>query len=205
MKYTLHHHRNSDSLITQSSKFKDDFEELTQVIKNISENDLKTHFIKRKEQEKLGKVKEFKSISVSINNLLKSNLIEQGWEYETPIFLDTDYSKKRWRLDFTKNNICIEVAFNHREAVAHNILKPVISTEQNLLKKDFNAELGIVITAKSSLKRTGNFDSAIGTYEDFIEYFKPYSFFIRNPLIIIGLEGLETFKIDKISRMPSDN
>ena len=205
MKYTLHHHRNSDSLVTQSSKFKDDFEELTQVIKNISENDLKTHFIKRKEQEKLGKVKEFKSISVSINNLLKSNLIEQGWEYETPIFLYTDYSKKRWRLDFTKNNICIEVAFNHREAVAHNILKPVLSTEQNLLKKDFNAELGIVITAKSSLKRTGNFDSAIGTYEDFIEYFKPYSFFIRNPLIIIGLEGLETFKIDKISRMPSEN
>ena len=39
-------------------------------------------------------------------------------------------------------------------------------------------------------------------FDDFVELLKPYSFFIRCPMIIIGLEGLETFYIDKKTKMP---
>ena len=52
------------------------------------------------------------------------------------------------------------------------------------------------------LKKTGNFDNAAGTFDDYVELLKPYSFFIRCPMIIIGLEGLETFYIDKKTKLP---
>ena len=56
--------------------------------------------------------------------------------------------------------------------------------------------------ATKELKKSGNFDNAAGTFDDFVELLKPYSFFIRCPMIIIGLEGLETFYIDKKTKMP---
>lgn len=206
MKYITYNHRNSDVIVKQPH-LANDFNELIEVINNISEENLLEHFhIKKSEEASDGKnpsgKNSKKSLSNSINELLKERLLLRGWDSETAIFYDKNYTAKKWRLDFTKNNICIEVAFNHREAIAHNILKPVLSTEQNQLKKEFEAELGIVITATEALKKSGNFDAAVGTYEDFIEYFIPYSFFIRNPIIIIGLEGVESFYIDSKTKMP---
>ena len=50
------------------------------------------------------------------------------------------------------------------------------------------------------MKKMGNFDSAIGTFEKFQEYFKPYNNLITVPIVLIGLCAPETFKIDKDSK-----
>ena len=63
------------------------------------------------------------------------------------------------------------MAFNHQEATAHNIMKPVLASELNHVQKDIQTELGVIIVATESLKKGGNFDSAIGTFEKFIECF----------------------------------
>ena len=59
---------------------------------------------------------------------------------------------------------------------AHNILKPVLSSEESSLDKEYETQIGIIITATKELKKSGNFDSTTGTFDDFIEYFHPYSF-----------------------------
>ena len=71
-----------------------------------------------------------------------------------------------------------------------------------MLEKEYISQIGVIITATKELKKTGNFDNSAGTFDDYVELLKPYSFFIRCPMIIIGLEGLETFYIDKKTKLP---
>ena len=83
------------------------------------------------------------------------------------------------------------------------MLKAVLSTEGNdMLEKEYITQIGVIVTATKELKKLGNFDTATGTFDDFVELLKPYSFFIRCPIIIIGIEGLETFYIDSKTKMP---
>jgi len=119
---------------------------------------------------------------------------------EAPIFQDPEYSSPRetkWRLDFAKGPVSIEVAFNHGEAIAWNLLKPVLASEQNHVRKAVQTEVGIVIAATSSLKKAGAFDSAVGEYEKICRYLKPLSTILSVPLMIIGLEAPESFSVKK--------
>jgi hypothetical protein len=75
-------------------------------------------------------------------------------------------------------------------------MKPVLASELNHVKKDIQTELGVIVVATDEMKRKGNFDSAIGTFEKFIEYFKPYNNLITTPIVLIGLEKPDTFYID---------
>lgn len=120
-----------------------------------------------------------------------------------PMFKEPPYTNKnnkKWRLDFAKNNISVEVAFNHSGSVAHNILKPVLASELNHVKKEEPTKLGIVIVATKEMKKAGNFDSAIGHYDMFKEYFKPYNNIISTPVILIGIKAPTSFCIDKKSK-----
>lgn len=192
MKHILYYHRYADQIVTDP-KFKDDFDELIAVIDSISDIDLIEAFNTRKTERP-----NIKSLSEPINHLLKERLISRGWISESPIFYDEIYrTPKKWRLDFVKNNIALEVAFNHGEAIAHNIMKPVLSSELNHVKKDIQTGMGIIICASNELKKKGNFDGAVGSFEKFIEYFKPYQSLIPTPVVVIGLESPQSFSIDK--------
>lgn len=120
----------------------------------------------------------------------------RGWLEEAPIFQGIEYSsEKHWRLDFAKHPISIEVAFNHGEAIAWNLLKPVLASELNHVQKAIQTEVGIVIVATKALKDAGAFDGAVGEYEKFLRYLKPMSTVLTVPMVLIGLEPPETFKL----------
>ena len=203
MKIRVEYHRGAGSIVNDPN-LKSDYDEILSALDKIQESELFKYFLKQKQDEKAqGKKNYRKSISDALNFFIRENLENQGWHKEPKIFKNPDYENSAWRLDFAKNDICIEVAFNHREAVPHNMLKAVLSTEGNdMLEKEYISQIGVIITATKELKKTGNFDSAAGTFDDFVELLKPYSFFIRCPMIVIGLEGLETFYIDKKTKMP---
>ena len=61
------------------------------------------------------------------------------------------------------------MAFNHREATAHNLIKPLLASQLNHVEKDIQTEMGVIIAATNALGKAGNFDSSIGRYELFIE------------------------------------
>ena len=97
------------------------------------------------------------SISAAINNLIDEDLQALGWTAQSAIFQGSEYEGKSWRLDFaktadsskkTKSGIAIEVAFNHGEAIAWNLLKPVSWTKAALLPPHVPAR-GLAITDKN--------------------------------------------------------
>ena len=198
MELVYYYHRNANLLINYDVDFIPEFDELVSVLKSISDNELKSQFLNEKEKKM-----SIKSLASSINSILKDKLNQKDWLSEVGLFKEPPYDKKnksRWRLDFAKKNISVEVAFNHQEATAHNILKPVLASELNHVQKEVQTKLGVIIVATKDMKTRGNFDGAIGTFESFQEYFKPYNNIITTPIVLIGIKAPNSFVIEKKSK-----
>lgn len=87
------------------------------------------------------------------------------------------------------------MAFNHGEATAWNLLKPVLASELNHVEKAIQTQAGVIITCTEALKSEGGFDSAVGTYEKFIDYLKPLGAVLTVPILLIGLDPFDSFRI----------
>ena len=192
MKYVYTSFRFSKELFETIDKYKVLWQEVQDVLDNISDNDIiNTH------NQILRYSPETKSISKAINQLIKERLVEKGWKDESEIFADPDYSdnKGTWRLDFTKEYVAIEVGFNHGGNVSWNLIKPVLSSELNHVEKAIQTEIGILISATDDMKVAGGFDGAVGSYEKYVEYLKPLRNMLTTPILVIGLLPPETFRI----------
>lgn len=190
MKYITYSHRNAELLFSYDPKYQALYQEVIETIQSISDDEIIAHYESLVRGSK-------KSLSQSINNLLKDRLAGKGWKIESPIFNDPDYTGTKWRLDFAKEEISIEVAFNHGEAIAWNLLKPTMASELNHVEKAIQTSAGIIICATDDMKIAGNFDSAVGSYEKFLRYLTPMYNVLPSPLLLIGLCPPESFKIDK--------
>jgi hypothetical protein len=188
MSFNYSSHRNALELLENNPTYREDWLDIKSVLDGIDDHKLINYF----NTHSTGKNK---SLSVAINRLLKDELIAKGWRPESPIFQDPRYQGDTWRLDFAKNKIAVEVAFNHGEAVSWNLIKPNLSGELNHVAKAIQTEIGIVITATEELRRAGGFDSAVGTYEKFLTYLQPLRNMLSVPMLIIGLNAPEGFVI----------
>lgn len=188
MQFKHSSHRHAFYLLENDTRYSSEWREIKNVLRGISDESIANHF---KEN-----YKKSKSISAAINDLIKIGLEGKGWQSESAIFQDDDYSDNRWRLDFAKKTISIEVAFNHGEAVAWNLIKPNLSGELNHVKKAIQTEIGVVITATEEMRVAGGFDSAVGTYEKYLSYLKPLRHMLTVPVLVIGLKAPKTFRIE---------
>ena len=189
MQYKIHSHRHGETVLKEE-KYAHLYKELLEAIDNISDQDL----IDRHESY------DGKSMSMSkaINELMKERLVEKGWTAEAPIFNESEYlDGSKWYLDFAKESISVEVAFNHGEATSWNLLKPVLASELNDVNKAIQTEVGVVITATQELKTTRAFDGAVGTYEKFLTYLKPMQNQLTVPMVVIGLKAPRSFVLEK--------
>lgn len=189
MKYKKHSFRHAEEIFLVGDEFTYLWNEVKDVLDGITDEDIINEFNNETRQAK--------SISEAINKLIDKRLCEKGWNPQSYIFADPEYSdnKGTWRLDFAKDNIAIEVAFNHGGNVSWNLIKPVLSSELNHVEKAIQTQAGIIIAATDEMKKAGGFDGAVGSYEKYVEYLKPLNNFLTTPMMIIGLEPPETFKI----------
>lgn len=186
MDFRTYSFRYGEEIASMRKETRNDWDNLKETICKISDDDIIQEFSQSQGRSK--------SLASSISHLLKDRLIEQGWASESQLFAEIDYTnEKRWKLDFTKNQISAEIAFNHGEAIAWNLLKPVLASEANLIKKAIQTSLGVIITATNNLRGVGGFDSAVGTYEKHITYLQPLSNILTIPMVIIGLEAPKNF------------
>ena len=194
MRYITHDHRHAQNLFETDTGFIPLYNEVVEVITSISDEDLIQNYQISVRENK-------KSLSETINKLIKEKLTARGWTAESAIFSDPSYAngkdKKRWRVDFAKDEITIEVAFNHGEAIAWNLIKPVLASELNHVAKEIQSSAGIIICATDSMKKAGNFDSAVGSYEKILRYLMPLQNMLTTPIQIIGLLPPDSFYIDK--------
>lgn len=193
MKYLLESHRNGLFLFENDPVFTEDWRSVLEVLDSISDEDLITaHESARQRRPNC------KSLSDAINGLLRERLDAQRWEPESAIFSDPEYARRnetRWRLDFASNVMAVEVAFNHGEAIAWNLLKPVLSAELNHVAKARQTRAGVLITATEAMKQAGNFDGAVGTFEKFKRYLDPMMNILTVPMVIVGLQAPRSFRI----------
>lgn len=192
MKYVTTSHRYADILFQLDENMKRLWLQVKEVLDGISEDDLIAEY-----NDILARQPETKSLSKAINSLIKRRLEEKQWNSESPIFADKAYSGTdgTWRLDFAKEDIAIEVAFNHGGNVSWNLIKPVLSSELNHVEKAIQTKAGILITATDDMKKAGGFDGAVGSYEKYVEYLKPLNNLLTTPILVIGLLPPETFKV----------
>lgn len=208
MKFRIFSHRHAKQILENTPEYSLLYQEVRESIENITDERLMAHF--RDNYETPGKAK--KSISESINNLLSVELVAAGWEPEARIFRHADFGDGKWRLDFAKQTsipesdsrpygdvtntgVSIEVAFNHSGSIAWNLLKPVLASELNHVEKDIQTSVGLVVTATRALQTAGGFDNAIGVFEDFVSHLVPLRDVLTVPLLVIGLEAPEKFRI----------
>ena len=187
MNYRILSHRNGET-VAKDSEFSNEWSEIKDVLSGITDEDLIAEFESRTRIEK--------SISLTINKLIKDRLVAKGWAEESPIFQSKDHNSGKWRLDFAKEKISVEVAFNHGGTTSWNLLKPSLASEYNHIDKAIQTKLGIVIFATSNMRKAGGFDNAIGTLEKAETYLKPMYSLLPCPMIIIGLEEPESFIIE---------
>lgn len=191
MDFVTHSFRHA-GVILNENEFINQLSEVLEVLSNITEEDIieKHESYAEKGEEHLPK-----SLSVAINELLKERFLDMDWLPESGIFQDSEYQGDTWRLDFAKNDISIEVAFNHSSVIAWNLIKPVLASELNHVQKAIQTKIGVIITATNELKKNGGFDGAIGTYEKYLDYLPPLQNMLTVPLLIIGLNAPSTFKM----------
>lgn len=189
MKFVTHSYKHADIVLNDGAK-KPIFEEVIAAIESITDEDILNEHLSRPRSG----VKS--SLAPTINKLLKGRFLDKGWNAESSIFQGEEYgADKVWRLDFAKDPISVEVGFNHGEAIAWNLLKPVLASEVNNVDKAIQTEVGIFITATKALKDVGCFDGAVGEYEKVLRYLVPLSTIMSVPILIIGLEPPESFKL----------
>lgn len=192
MKYEIYSHRNAEGFVKTNSDISLLWDELLKVIESITDDEIAEVFLNAKRKAK--------SISEAINKLIDEKLVVKDWRRQSPIFKDPAYQdrgrqKSNWRLDFAKDSIAVEVAFNHGNEVAWNLIKPVLSSELNHVEKAIQTQLGVIVTANQELKDSGGFDNAIGTFEKYVEYLRPLNSILVSPIFIIGLKAPEKFYI----------
>ncbi|WP_442600450.1 BglII/BstYI family type II restriction endonuclease [Neobacillus sp. D3-1R] len=190
MEYKLYSHRYAVSILENEQEFAQTWSQVIQAVTNISEEMIIQLFENRYSNQK--------SISKAINHLMRDEFAKFNWREESPIFQDPNYDDKTWRLDFAKENISIEVAFNHSGVIAWNLLKPVLASELNHVQKAIQTKLGVIICATEAMRAAGGFDNAVGTFEKFITHFAPLQNQLSVPIAMIGLEAPKTFYIEHI-------
>lgn len=189
MEFVTYSHRNAETIFMHDDLYRDIYMEIEQALHGISDEELINTY------DSIGRTSK-KSLSQPINRLIKQRLYAAGWECESRIFNDSDYIQESWRLDFAKVPISVEVAFNHQEAIAWNLIKPVMASELNHVEKAIKTSAGVVITATAEMAEAGNFDRAIGTFENFVRHLIPMYNILPSPLLLIGLKAPSTFRID---------
>ena len=203
MKYITHSHRHADAIIAADDYLQTRYCEFIEALESITDEELIEDFHRRK-RDALARGSNFKSISHSINGLLADRMhLIPGWDSEVDIFNDTKnlITNTAWRLDFAcYDGFAVEVAFNHAEAIAWNLLKPCLASELNHVQKAIQCQLGIYVCATEGMKKAGNFDSASGAFEKVIRYLPPMMNQLTIPMMIIGLEAPETFRVDSKTR-----
>ena len=191
MEYRIHGFRYGDYLAQNVREYAPYWAEVDDTIKGVTEDEIVEHFRLNGEGSK-------KSISSTVNSLLKQRFTALGWAAESPIFSEPRYVEgvRIFRLDFAKGPFSVEVAFNHGNDAPWNMLKPTLASELNHVEKALTTDIGIIVTATEEMRIAGGFDTAVGTYEKYVDFLRPMGMLLTAPLVIIGLEAPRTFHIE---------
>ena len=92
-------------------------------------------------------------------------------------------------MDFVKNQLGLEIVFNHAEALAWNFTRLHMAGESDEVKPEHRIRVGIAVLAAEELKRWGRMDGAVGTYEMALEWLRVMRPILPMPIQLVGLKS----------------
>lgn len=203
----IYSHRFAKEILSAVPELQDLWNEIESAVYSVNEQEIATVHNDINESGEITK-----SLSKAINFLLDERLRNLDWTPQSSLFSAPGYTSKNesaWTLDFSKFSLlesglkaglAVEVAFNHGEAAAWNLMKPVLAAEINYLPKqvDIGEGIGIVIVASQNLKDKGAFDGAVGTFERYIKHLKAMRSHLTTPLLVASLAAPKSFYVKPV-------
>jgi restriction endonuclease BglII len=125
----------------------------------------------------------------SINRLFRERLAPSGWVEEPRLFPASQVALRKWKMDFIKARIGVEVSFNHAEAVPWTFTRLNIAGESDKVIPEHRVDVGVAFFATETLKRWARMDSAVGTFElakAWLEMMRPI---MPIPILVVGLSA----------------
>ena len=194
MRYRTKSFRHAE-LVLRDTEFANEWKDIEDVLRALSDDHIRRSFVLHQRRQRLAGRRRLSGLQTILNRLLRDEFKSRGWDLESRLFRASGYDGQRWQVDFCKGGIALEVAFNHNEATAHNLMKPALASELNHLAKQIQTQIGVAIFATEGLKRAGNMDAAVGTFEDAVSYLGAYRSLLTSPILLIGLEAPASFEV----------
>ena len=89
----------------------------------------------------------------AINAVIKERLKALGWSTRVPMFADRrERGLARWRLEYRKNRVGLEVSFNHVEAMAWKLIRLNVGIESIEVDPAARIDVGVAVFATERLK-----------------------------------------------------
>jgi hypothetical protein len=125
----------------------------------------------------------------SINRLFREQLAPSGWIEEPRLFPGDQEALRKWKMDFIKARIGVEVSFNHAEAVPWTFTRLNIAGESEKVISEHRIDVGVAFFATETLKRWARMDSAVGTFELAIAWLEMMRPIMPIPILVVGLSA----------------
>lgn len=161
----------------------------------------------RKHQGDSGRV----GVQDAMNKLIAQRLTrsDSPWRSQVPVFpKDEEMRKGVWTMDFARpvddrNQVGLEVTFNHSEALAWTLVRLALAHEAENVLPGARIMSGAVIIPTDSFKRFRNpqgkieyrVDSAVGTYERLFTMLPKLRYYVHVPLLVFGVEWSGTGQV----------
>jgi hypothetical protein len=144
----------------------------------------------------------------AINQLFRDKLVPLAWEPEPRLFSANEEGLRKWKMDFIKDRIGVEVSFNHAEAIPWTFTRLNIAGESREVEPSHRIDVGVAFFATTSLKSWGRMDSAVGTYDIACAWLEKMRPIMPIPILVVGLEAegwiqTEEFRGTRVGRATS--
>jgi len=122
----------------------------------------------------------------AFNALFEELLPRPRWVHQPRLFDDPELRK--WKMDFLRDRVGVEVSFNHAEAIPWQFTRLNIAGESERVIDASRIDVGLVITADESLKSWSRMDSAVGTFDAFRAWLREMKPILPIPILLVGLQ-----------------
>jgi hypothetical protein len=126
---------------------------------------------------------------IAANQFFEEELVPLKWKRQPFLFDSRSNSLRRWKMDFIKERLGVEITFNHAEAIPWIFSRLNIAAESSNVQESSRIDVGIAVFAGQSLKTWSKMDNAVGTFELAVAWLNEMKPILPSPIMVIGLSA----------------